>query len=266
MPFLFYNHRERNTGKWSSLPVVSHQLTELCYGILAGLKSCIFFFLAFVNVTVGLARLGDNFLWVSDISACLRNRVIVWYCWKSFQSDLYSKQGLKAELGVSRAYNKVRTPEVQHWLLEMQATARATVFGEYVYMVSVGLKGGKELTKQTQAHTNNTTYKASWPLVIKFVIFDPRCHLSAIPMKLWQANLLISTVKYQSQLLRLKSGVHPIKKWSTDVKREFSTEEPKITKFNYILLSCLFPLNSMLALDSVIYICCQLGLTGAPRG
>lgn len=178
-----------------------------------------FHFFAFVNVTIRLARLGDNFLWVSDISACLGNRVIVRYCWKHFQSGLYSKQSLKAELGVSRAYDthacciieKVSTSEVQHWLLEMQATAWATMFGEYAYIVSVGLKGRKEVTKQTHAHTDNTTYMTSWPLVIKFVIFDPRCHPSAISMRLWQANLLISTVKYQSQILRLKSGVHPIK-------------------------------------------------------
>lgn len=36
--FLFYNHRERNSEKGSSLLVVSHQLIELFYGILEGLR------------------------------------------------------------------------------------------------------------------------------------------------------------------------------------------------------------------------------------
>lgn len=105
MSFLFYNHRERNTGKWSSLRVVLHQLIQLFYGILEGLSpsyrnhgTFFFFFLAFANVTVGLAWLGDNFLWVSDISACLRNSYRPGLL-EAFPEWLVQQTGLKGRVG-----------------------------------------------------------------------------------------------------------------------------------------------------------------------
>lgn len=71
-------------------------------------------------------RLGDNFLWVSDISACLRNRGAVWYCWKHFENGLKRRQGLKTESQEPKTsmlavqYKGFRAPQVQHCFLETQ--------------------------------------------------------------------------------------------------------------------------------------------------